>query len=211
MLEWLRRRKQTPRAIERFWRVVLVSALDEELDRTDARFGIDVFWKAFLTNRTGYRMGVPIRPARRTLRRLPRRDRKKGRGSDPALAGARPALRKRRAQAGGLSMAAGKNPPTPSFSPLPHDRSPNFCPRKFARANPSLAQSRKIKSLAHHRRPFLVRPRSDERAVHHACSTPTPNGSSTKPRSTAEPCRTATASENQANTSSWSSAPPTTC
>jgi squalene-associated FAD-dependent desaturase len=62
MLEWLRRRKQTPRAIERFWRVVLVSALDEELDRTDARFGVDVFWKAFLSNRTGYRMGVPVVP-----------------------------------------------------------------------------------------------------------------------------------------------------
>src|SRR5712692_7542804 len=56
MLEWLRRRGQTPRAIERFWRVVLVSALDEELDRTDARFGVDVFWKAFLSNSTGYRM-----------------------------------------------------------------------------------------------------------------------------------------------------------
>jgi len=62
MFEWLRRRKQTPVAIERFWRVVLVSALNEELDRTDARFGIDVFWKAFLANRTGYRMGVPSVP-----------------------------------------------------------------------------------------------------------------------------------------------------
>src|SRR5246127_4331866 len=62
MLEWLRRRKQTPAAVERFWRVVLVSALNEELDRTDARFGIDVFWKAFLANRTGYRMGVPSVP-----------------------------------------------------------------------------------------------------------------------------------------------------
>jgi zeta-carotene desaturase len=62
MLEWLKNQKQTPRAIERFWRVVLVSALDEELDRTDARFGIDVFWKAFLSNRTGYRMGVPAVP-----------------------------------------------------------------------------------------------------------------------------------------------------
>ena len=49
-------------AIERFWRVVLVSALDEELDRTDARFGVDVFWKGFLSNRTGYRMGVPAVP-----------------------------------------------------------------------------------------------------------------------------------------------------
>ncbi len=62
MLDWLKSKKQTPRAIERFWRVVLVSALDEELDRTDARFGIDVFWKAFLSNRTGYRMGVPVVP-----------------------------------------------------------------------------------------------------------------------------------------------------
>jgi squalene-associated FAD-dependent desaturase len=62
MLEWLRRRGQTKRAIERFWRVVLVSALDEELDRTDACFGVDVFWKAFLSNSTGYRMGVPAVP-----------------------------------------------------------------------------------------------------------------------------------------------------
>ncbi len=62
MLEWLRRRGQTKRAIERFWRVVLVSALDEELHRTDARFGVDVFWKAFLSNSAGYRMGVPAVP-----------------------------------------------------------------------------------------------------------------------------------------------------
>jgi squalene-associated FAD-dependent desaturase len=59
MLDWLRRRGQTQGAIERFWRVVLVSALDEDLDKMDARYGIDVFWKAFLSNRGGYRMGVP--------------------------------------------------------------------------------------------------------------------------------------------------------
>ena len=62
MLDWLHRRGQTGGAIARFWRVVLVSALDEELDRTDARYGVDVFWKAFLSNRTGYRMGVPTVP-----------------------------------------------------------------------------------------------------------------------------------------------------
>jgi len=62
MLEWLRRMKQTPAAIERFWRVVLVSALDEELARTDARYGIDVFWKAFLGSRGGYRIGIPSVP-----------------------------------------------------------------------------------------------------------------------------------------------------
>ncbi len=62
MLEWLRRRKQTPAAIARFWRTVLVSALSEELHRIDARYGVDVFWKAVLSNRTGYRMGVPSAP-----------------------------------------------------------------------------------------------------------------------------------------------------
>jgi squalene-associated FAD-dependent desaturase len=62
MLDWLRLREQTQRAIDRFWRVVLVSALDEELDKTDARYGVDVFWKAFLSNRTGYRVGIPAVP-----------------------------------------------------------------------------------------------------------------------------------------------------
>lgn len=62
MLDWLRRMKQTPDAIGRFWRVVLVSALNEELERTEARYGIDVFWKAFLGNRRGYRVGIPSVP-----------------------------------------------------------------------------------------------------------------------------------------------------
>ena len=62
MLEWLQRERQTPAAIERFWRVVLVSALDEELSRTDARYGIEVFWKAFLANKSGYRVGIPSVP-----------------------------------------------------------------------------------------------------------------------------------------------------
>jgi len=62
MLDWLHRMKQTPGAIERYWRVVLVSALDEELARMDARYGIEVFWKAFLGSRSGYRVGIPTVP-----------------------------------------------------------------------------------------------------------------------------------------------------
>ena len=68
MLDWLHRMKQTPGAIERFWRVVLVSALDEELARTDARYGIDVFWKAFLGSRSGYRVGIPSVPLASCMR-----------------------------------------------------------------------------------------------------------------------------------------------
>jgi squalene-associated FAD-dependent desaturase len=62
MLEWLRLHGQSEDAIRRFWGVVLVSALNEQLDRIDARYGLDVFWKAFLANRTGYRLGIPRVP-----------------------------------------------------------------------------------------------------------------------------------------------------
>src|SRR5450432_1344472 len=62
MLDWLQGMKQTKSSIERYWRVVLVSALDEELAETDARYGIEVFWKAFLGSRSGYRVGIPLVP-----------------------------------------------------------------------------------------------------------------------------------------------------
>ena len=62
MLEWLRLHGQSEAAIRRFWGVVLVSALNDELDRIDARYGLDVFWKAFLANRAGYRLGIPRVP-----------------------------------------------------------------------------------------------------------------------------------------------------
>jgi zeta-carotene desaturase len=62
VLDWLNQQKQTPAAIDRFWRVVLVSALNQDLDRTDANYGILVFWKAFLSNSAGFGMGVPAVP-----------------------------------------------------------------------------------------------------------------------------------------------------
>jgi squalene-associated FAD-dependent desaturase len=62
MLDWLKKHRQTDRAIRRFWEVILVSALDEELDHMDAQYGIDVFWKAFLSTRGGYRIGIPRVP-----------------------------------------------------------------------------------------------------------------------------------------------------
>ena len=59
MLEWLREKKQTPRAIERFWRQVLVSAVNEELDRMAALHGFQVFWLGMLARADSYEMGVP--------------------------------------------------------------------------------------------------------------------------------------------------------
>jgi len=62
MLEWLRAHGQSEGAISRFWSVILVSALNEELARTEAHYGLDVFWKAFLSSRTGYVVGIPRVP-----------------------------------------------------------------------------------------------------------------------------------------------------
>ena len=62
MLEWLREKHQTPRAIERFWQQVLVSAVNEDLDRMAAKHGFQVFWLGFLASRNSYEMGVPAVP-----------------------------------------------------------------------------------------------------------------------------------------------------
>ncbi|MBI3683063.1 MAG: FAD-dependent oxidoreductase [Acidobacteria bacterium] len=62
MLEWLREKRQTPRSIERFWRQVLVSAVNEELDRMAAAHAFQVFWLGFLAGRRNYEMGIPCTP-----------------------------------------------------------------------------------------------------------------------------------------------------
>ena len=59
LLDWLRQRRQTPRAVEHFWRAILTSALNEDLERLSTRPAFQVFRESFLRNRTGYRMGVP--------------------------------------------------------------------------------------------------------------------------------------------------------
>jgi zeta-carotene desaturase len=62
MLDWLREKRQTPRAIERFWRQILVSAINEELDRMSALHGFQVMWLGFLAAPDSYQMGVPDIP-----------------------------------------------------------------------------------------------------------------------------------------------------
>jgi zeta-carotene desaturase len=61
-LSWLRRHRQTERAIERFWKVVLVSALNEDLDRMSIHYAAQVFRESFLKSPQAGRMGVPTVP-----------------------------------------------------------------------------------------------------------------------------------------------------
>ena len=62
MLDWLLQKRQTPHAIDRFWRQILVSAVNEDLDRMAATHGFQVFWLGFLERADAYEMGVPSIP-----------------------------------------------------------------------------------------------------------------------------------------------------
>ncbi|HLK31629.1 MAG TPA: hydroxysqualene dehydroxylase HpnE [Terriglobales bacterium] len=60
--QWLERHGQTAGAIDRFWKVVLVSALNEELERSSVHYGAQVFRESFLKSAAAGRMGVPTVP-----------------------------------------------------------------------------------------------------------------------------------------------------
>ncbi len=62
MLEWLLDQRQTPRAIDLFWRQILVSAINEDLERMAARHGFQVFWKGFLERADAHHMGLAAVP-----------------------------------------------------------------------------------------------------------------------------------------------------
>jgi zeta-carotene desaturase len=61
-LSWLRNRRQTERAIERFWKTILVSALNEDLDRISVPYAAQVIRESFLKSAAAGRMGVPTVP-----------------------------------------------------------------------------------------------------------------------------------------------------
>ncbi len=61
-LDWLHRHGQTQTTIDRFWHVVLVSALSETLDRIDVGHARKVFVDAFIANRHGWEVWLPTAP-----------------------------------------------------------------------------------------------------------------------------------------------------
>jgi zeta-carotene desaturase len=59
---WLSRHRQTARAIERFWRPVIVSALNDEPDRVSVHYAAQVFQESFLKSRSAGNLGIPAVP-----------------------------------------------------------------------------------------------------------------------------------------------------
>jgi squalene-associated FAD-dependent desaturase len=61
-LDWLRDHGQTPATINRFWGVVLTSALNETPERIGLRYARKVFVEGFLTHRRGFEVELPSVP-----------------------------------------------------------------------------------------------------------------------------------------------------
>jgi squalene-associated FAD-dependent desaturase len=61
-LDWLRRHRQTDRTIQRFWSLVLTSALNESTDRLGLRYARKVFLDGFLRDRHGFEVYLPTVP-----------------------------------------------------------------------------------------------------------------------------------------------------
>ena len=59
---WLRRHRQSHGAMERFWKTILVSALNEDLDRVSCSAAGQVIRDSFLKSAAAGRMGVPTVP-----------------------------------------------------------------------------------------------------------------------------------------------------
>ncbi|HEX8816448.1 MAG TPA: hydroxysqualene dehydroxylase HpnE [Terriglobales bacterium] len=61
-LDWLKQNRQTDRAIDRFWKTILVSALNEDLDRISIPYAAQVIRESFLKSAEAGKMGVPTVP-----------------------------------------------------------------------------------------------------------------------------------------------------
>ncbi len=61
-LHWLRQHGQTDQAIDRFWNTILVSALNEDLDRVSVPYAAQVVRESFLKSAAAGKMGVPTVP-----------------------------------------------------------------------------------------------------------------------------------------------------
>jgi squalene-associated FAD-dependent desaturase len=65
LLPWLKKHRQNQRTIDRFWGVVLVSALNESIDRLGLKYARKVFRDGFLGHRKGFEVSIPTVPLAR--------------------------------------------------------------------------------------------------------------------------------------------------
>jgi zeta-carotene desaturase len=100
-LDWLKRHGQTAQAIDRFWKIILVSALNEDLDQISVFYAAQVVRESFLKSAAAGRMGIPTVPLTELYSTAG--DYVRARGGEIQL---RSAVESFRAEASGVSVTA---------------------------------------------------------------------------------------------------------
>jgi squalene-associated FAD-dependent desaturase len=59
---WLKRTKQTDRAIRHFWEPIIVGTLNDCFERCSTRYAGQVFYESFMKSAEGGRFGIPAQP-----------------------------------------------------------------------------------------------------------------------------------------------------
>lgn len=59
---WLKRTRQTERAIRHFWEPIIVGTLNDTFDRCSTRYAGQVFHESFMKSAEGGRLGIPSQP-----------------------------------------------------------------------------------------------------------------------------------------------------
>jgi zeta-carotene desaturase len=76
--EWIRRARQSNRAVRHFWEPVVVSTLNDSFERCSTRYAGQVFHELFLKNSRGSRQGIPTQPLSEFYAHLAKLSQKQG-------------------------------------------------------------------------------------------------------------------------------------
>jgi squalene-associated FAD-dependent desaturase len=143
MLDWLRAHGQSEAAISRFWSVVLVSALNEELARIEARYGLDVFWKAFLCARSGYVVGIPRVPLSELYEGC--RTAIQHRGGEVFCRASARMLNEQDGRLSGVAMDGGRQLDADFYVlAVPHEAALRLLPERMVTSEPEFSQIRNL-------------------------------------------------------------------
>ena len=165
LLPWLRRHRQTQRTIDRFWGVVLVSALNENVERLGLKYARKVFCDGFLRDRHGYEIYLPTVP----LARLYGDELRSWFAKQNVTIEMNAAVTRLEAANGrvtGARLRDGRIIHADWYlAAVPFDRLFDILPAEFVESNGDLSRA-KTGGFADFERAFVVRPSGDQIAAH---------------------------------------------
>jgi hydroxysqualene dehydroxylase len=143
--QWLRLHRQPDGVIEKFWAVIIISALNETPDRVAAHHAMQVFQEGFLAHADAYAMGVSAVPLLQLYDAAQHAIERAGGTVMLATSAERIAFDAQRRHVTGLHIAGDRFLEADALlSAVPFDRLAKLCPPTLRDAEPRLAGLEKI-------------------------------------------------------------------